>query len=172
MLKCLPVVFALFMLPLLASADNDPHLARVIHRGNPHRIGRCMRRFIEREGRDHRAPSYAHPLGGAEARIGDLFTSLRTQIGVVGVDWDRCVVKPAVWPGTWTLGVVFRTREGRTDDILERCYTIQGGVPGTLNLFGWRPRVRKDRNDLKCRKAKRCVGFIEEQSRRCEEWGH
>lgn len=157
------------LLPSLAFADNDPRLARIIHQGRPHRIDRCMRRFIEREGRDFRTPDDIHALGGAEARIGDLFTSLRTQIGVVGVDWDRCVMKPAIWPGTWTLGVVFRTREGHAEDILERCYTIQGGVPGTLNIFGWRPHVRMDRQDLKCIRAGACPGFVEQEGRRCEE---
>jgi hypothetical protein len=102
-------------------------------------------------------------LGGAEARIHALYYDLRTQIGVNGVDWDRCVIKPAVWPGTWTLGVVFRTRDGKEQDILERCYTIQGGRPGTIHLFCWRPPVRRDRDDLKCMKARPCLGFVEEQ---------
>jgi hypothetical protein len=163
----LSVIFACSMLPLFVRADNDPHLARIIHRGNPHRIDRCMRRYIEREGRDHGASTYMHPLGGAEARIHELYYDLRKQIGVNGVDWDRCVIKPAIWPGTWTLGVVFRTRDGKEQDILERCYTIQGGRPGTINLFGWRPRVRKDRDDLKCLKARECYGFVEEQQQRC-----
>lgn len=162
-----PLLILALLWPMLACADNDQHLARIIHQGRPNRIDRCMRRFIQREGRDFRTPDGAHPLGGAEARIGDLFTSLRTQIGVVEVDWDRCIAKEAIWPGTWTLGVVFRTREGKEGDMLERCYTIQGGVPGTLNIFGWRPHVRKDRHDLKCIRARACPGFVEEQHERC-----
>lgn len=154
-------------LPLFAVADNDHHLARLIHGGNVHRIDRYMANVIERAGRDLRAPSYLHPLGGAEDHIMALYETLRRQIGVTQVDWDRCVIKADTWPGTWTLGVVFRTREGHVDDILERCYTIQGGVPGTVNLFGWRPRVRKDRQELKCIKAKACAGFLEEQRARC-----
>lgn len=167
-----PLLILALLLPMMACADNDPRLARIIHQGRPHRIDRCMRRFIQREGRDFRTPDGTHPLGGAEARIGVLFTSLRTQIGVVGVDWDRCVVKLAIWPGTWTLGVVFRTREGKEGDMLERCYTIQGGVPGTLNIFGWRPHVRKDRQQLKYLGALACSGFVQEQRRLCEAAGH
>lgn len=165
----LSVVFACSILPLFALADNDPHLARIIRKGNPHRIDRCMRRYIEREGRDHGASTYMHPLGGAEDRIHALYYGLRKQIGVNGVDWDRCVAKPAIWPGTWTLGVVFRTRDGKVQDILERCYTIQGGRPGTINLFGWRPRVRRARGDLKVKRVRRCEGFVEEQQRICTD---
>lgn len=157
------------LLPLHAIADNDPRLARVIHQGNVHRIDRHMRRFIEREGRDHGASTYMHPLGGAEARIHELFYSLRKQIGVIGVDWDRCVIKPAVWPGTWTLGVVYRTRDGKEQDILERCYTIQGGRHGTINILGWHPRVRKARDHLKVTRVRKCDGFAEEQKKLCEK---
>lgn len=156
-------------LPLYAVADNDHHLARLIHRGNVRRIDRYMARVIEREGRDLRPPTYLHPLGGAEDNIMALYENLRRQIGITQVDWDRCVVKAQTWPGTWTLGVVFRTRDGHVEDIIERCYTIQGGVPGTINLSGWRPRVRKDRQQLKCIRAKACPGFLEEQRKVCAE---
>lgn len=156
------------LLPLLALADNDPRLARIIHQGNAHRIDRYMRRLIAREGRHHGASTYMHALGGAESRIGELYETLRKQIGVIEVDWDRCVIKPAIWPGTYTLGVVFRTRDGYEWDILERCYTIQGGRTGTINIFGWHPRVRKSRDDLKCTAATECMGFVEEQKKLCE----
>ena len=156
--------------PLFPFADNDPRLARIIERGHVGRIDRYMRRMINRLGRDHRAPTYLHPVGGAEDVISDLYYVLRTQIGVSVADWDRCVMKPGTWPGTWTFGVVYRTREGKVDEILERCYTIQGGRPGTLNLFGWRPHVRKDRNDLKVTHIESCPGFVELQRKICAEW--
>ncbi|HRH37594.1 MAG TPA: hypothetical protein PK760_04585 [Flavobacteriales bacterium] len=157
------------LLPLLASAENDPRLSRIIARGHVGRIDRYMRRLIHREGRDHRAPTYMFPLGGAEDVISDLYGLLRTQIGVNAVDWDRCVIQVGTWPGTWTLGVVFRTREGKVDDILERCYTIQGGRPGTINLFGWHPRVRKDRYHLKVKRVTTCPDFLEQQRKICDD---
>ncbi len=157
------------LLPLLAFADNDPRFARIIERGHVGRIDRYMRRLIEREGRDHRAPTYLHPMGGAEDVLSDLYYQLRTQIGVSMADWDRCVMKPGTWPGTWTFGVVFRTQEGKVDDILERCYTIQGGRPGTINLFGWHPRLRKSRSDLKVVGRGACVGFVEQQRKTCAD---
>ena len=163
------VLLLVCLLPLLASAENDPRLSRIIERGHVGRIDRYMRRLIHREGRDYRAPSYMFPLGGAEDVISDLYATLRKQIGVIGVDWDRCVIQAGTWPGTWTLGVVFRTREGKVDDILERCYTIQGGRPGTINLFGWHPRVRKDRPHSKVTRIESCPGFVEQQRKICAE---
>lgn len=158
------------LLPLLATAGNDPRFARIIARGHVGRIDRYMRRLIEREGRDHRAPTCLHPMGGAEDVLSGLYDQLRTQIGVSLTDWDRCVLKPGPWPGTWTFGVVFRTREGKVDDILERCYTIQGGRPGTINLFGWRPHVRKDRPHLKVKHIRACTGFVEQQRKICADF--
>lgn len=165
------LLILLFLLPILASAGNDPHFARVIAQGKPHRIDRYMRRFIHREGKAFLEASALHPQGGAEARMGELAALLRTQLGVLDADWDRCVTKPAVWPGTWTFGVVFRTREGKTGEVLERCYTIKGGRLGTVDLIFWRPHLRKNRSDLRCTEAAACPGYIEEQRAHCKERG-
>ncbi|MBK7946263.1 MAG: hypothetical protein IPJ85_13585 [Flavobacteriales bacterium] len=166
----LALLFTL-LLPLVAHADNDPQLAAAIKSGHVHRIDRCMRRFIQREGPALQPHTALHHLGSAEVRMMVLYEMLRRQIGVLEVDWDRCVPKAQTWPGTYTLGVVLRTRDGHVDDLMERCYTIKGGVPGTLRLFGWRPHVRKDRHDLKCVKARACLGFLEEQRAYCDRWG-
>ena len=165
-------LFFLFALP--AWAQNDYRFAQIIKRGNVREIDRYMKRLIHREGKDVRPGSYLHPLGGAEGRIQELWYSLRKQIGVSDLDWDLCVAKPAIWPGQWTLGVVFRTKEGRGEDNVERCYTIQGGRMGTLNIFGWRPRIRRARDDLKLISVHSCPGFVEAQRALCEErWpGH
>lgn len=163
------LILILVLVPLFALGDNDYHFAQAIKKGNVRRIDRHMKRFIHREGKEVRASSYLHALGGAEDRIGGLYASLRTQIGVIQLDWDRCVAKPAIWPGTWTLGVVYRTRDGLSDQVLERCYTIQGGRPGRINLFGWRPRIRKVRNDLRVINVRSCPGYVEEQERICTE---
>ncbi len=159
----------LVLVPLLARGDNDYHFAQAIKSGKVHRIDRHMKRFIHREGKEVRASSYLHVLGGAEDRIGALYYSLRGQIGIIQLDWDRCVPKPAIWPGTWTLGVVYRTQDGLADQVLERCYVIQGGRPGRINLFGWRPRIRKARNDLRVIDVRSCPGYVEEQERICKE---
>lgn len=153
-------------LSVIVCEANDPHLARAIKSGKVHRIDRHMKRLIHREGKDFRAPGSLHAQGGAEARIAHVHGVLRGQIGVVQVDHDRCAIKPAIWPGTWTLGVVYRTREA--SQMLERCYVIQGGRLGTVDLFGWRPRVRKARNDLRVVSMRSCPGFLAEQERICD----
>ena len=164
----------LFLFTAPTWAQNDYQFAQVIKRGNVRAIDRYMERLIAREGKDVRPGSTMHPLGGAEGRIGELWSTLRSPTGVAHLDCDRCVVKPAIWPGQWRLGVVFRTKDGHSEDVLERCYTIQGGRTGTVNIFGWRPRIRSARDDLQLINVCSCPGFVEAQRALCEErWpGH
>ena len=90
---------------------------------------------------------------------------LRRQPGVVDAEWDRCVVKTLIWPGHSTIGL----RLQMAGAIHERCYTLQEGRPGTINVFGWRPRVRKTREDLELQRIQECEGFVEAQRRNCAE---
>lgn len=168
------VLFLLFLLPFLLPAQNDFDLAQAIARGDVRAIDRHMKRIITQAGKDVRPGSYLHPLGGAEDRIGELWYTLRKQIGVADLEWDRCVVKPAIWPGRWTLGVIFRTREGKRTDHMERCYTIQGGRTGTARLLGMQMKVGRIRDDLKVLGAYACPGFVDAQRELCEKiWpGH
>jgi hypothetical protein len=46
---------------------------------------------------------------------------------------------------------------------------VQEGIPGTINLFGWRPRVRKTWEQLKFKRALVCPGFVEQQRRYCRD---
>ncbi|MEZ4740797.1 MAG: hypothetical protein R2818_15900 [Flavobacteriales bacterium] len=165
------IALLVLLLPMFAVAGNDYHFAQVIHKGNVRRIDRHMKRFIEREGRDFKPASYMQPLGGAEWAIAGVYEQLRGQIGILEMDWDRCAIKPAIWPGTWTLGVVYRTGEGRSHEVLERCYVIQGGRMGTINIFGWRPRIRGPRDRLKVIGTSSCPGYIEAQHQLCTDRG-
>jgi len=53
--------------------------------------------------------------------------------------------------------------------MVERCYHVQEGRPGTIDLFGWRPRVQKSREELKFRGARECPGLMEDQRKACME---
>ena len=70
-----------------------------------------------------------------------------------------------LWPGHSTIGV--RVQLG--DVVRERCYTLQEGRPGTIELPGWRPKVRKSREELKVVGVRECAGFIAEQRGYCTE---
>ena len=92
---------------------------------------------------------------------------LRRQPGVVDAEWDRCIGKLDLWPGHSTIGL--RVMIDGLEH--ERCYGVQEGIPGTIKLFGWRPHVRKDREQLKYKGARACDGFIEQQRKYCERLG-
>lgn len=79
--------------------------------------------------------------------------------------WDKCVAKPAIYPGVSVIGVIFKTRSGE----VEKCFQLQEGTTGTLNIFGWRPHVFKTKNILIYRKMYDCEGFIENQKKNCQE---
>lgn len=94
-----------------------------------------------------------------------LVTWLHQQPGVIGAAWGKCAKKIAIWPGRSTVGL--RVRLNGVEH--ERCYTLQEGRIGTINLFGWRPQVRKAREVLKFAGAKECPGFVVEQRRLCTD---
>jgi hypothetical protein len=54
--------------------------------------------------------------------------------------WDRCMGNLDIWPDHSNIGVRWHAR----GQVVERCWTVQEGIPGTLKLSGWRPHVRKD----------------------------
>lgn len=87
------------------------------------------------------------------------------QPGVRDAAWDKCVIKTLGWPGHSTVGLCIVTEYL----MVERCYTVQEGRPGTIQLFGWRPRVRKSREELKFMGVRECPGFVEEQRKSCRD---
>jgi hypothetical protein len=92
-----------------------------------------------------------------------LVAFLRRQPGVEDTAWDKCVIKEAIWPGHSNIGLRWHTR----GQVFERCWTVQEGIPGTINFFGWHPQVRKSREQLKCKRALECPGFVEQQRQYC-----
>jgi len=68
-------------------------------------------------------------------------------------------------PGRSTIGISVVTEYL----MVERCYHVQEGRPGTIDLFGWRPRVQKSREELKFRGARECPGLMEDQRKACME---
>lgn len=78
--------------------------------------------------------------------------------------WDKCQMKIMIYPGSSSIGVKFKTNQG----IKEKCFFIQEGTTGTLQIFGWRPKVWKTRNILVYRKMYDCPDFIEKQKKNCK----
>lgn len=77
--------------------------------------------------------------------------------------WDKCQMKALIYPGHSSIGVKFRTNKG----IVERCFLIQEGTTGQINLLGWRPKISKEKKILVYKKMYEYNGFIELQKLNC-----
>ncbi len=87
----------------------------------------------------------------------------KNQNCVVDAYWNKCQNKIAIYPGWSVIGVKFKTKKG----IVEKCYSIQQGTTGKINLLGWRPKLFKTKNKLVYKKSYDCEGFIELQKLNC-----
>ena len=156
----------LFLVPLVAPAQN----AKRFQRARLSNSERAMDHWMEREfHRVRNGQLVTSPSGGyAEhhSTHDSLVAFLRRQTGVEDAAWDKCLNKIAIWPGHSTIGM--RWRNGSV--ARERCWIVQEGIPGTINLFGWRPKVRKNREYLKYLRAVDRPGSVEQQRQYCAEW--
>lgn len=89
---------------------------------------------------------------------------LKKQEGVADAFWDKCQAKPAIYPGYTSIGVKFKTKDG----IAEKCFLIQEGTTGQVNILGWKPKLFKSKPTLVYRKMFNCDNFIEQQKKNCD----
>lgn len=146
-----------------ALAQDTDAFARALKSGNVHRVDRWVKRELHRTRKGHEqvTPSTTYITHGPT--FDTLVAFLRRQPGILDAAWDGCMSKQMSWPGHSRIGVRF-TLNGTEQ---ERCYSVQEGIPGVIRLPGWRPHVRKDREDLKYLGAADCPGFVEQQKRYC-----
>lgn len=88
---------------------------------------------------------------------------LKKQECVADAFWDKCQAKAAIYPGQTTIGVKFKTKDG----IAEKCFLIQEGTTGQVNILGWKPKLCKSKPKLVYRKMFNCENFIEQQKKNC-----
>lgn len=158
-------LFGLLLVPFVLHAQDPKRFQRALNARGEHSLDRWVKHEIhrQREGRLISTPSGSY--SSYAPTYDSLVAFLRRQPGVEDAAWDRCMGKLDIWPGHSNIGLRWHGR-GR---VMERCWSVQEGRPGTLHLFGWRPHVRKDRQQLKYKKAQRCPGFVEQQRRYCEQ---
>jgi len=146
-------------------AQDSERFQRALHASNEHAMDRWMKREVHRNRKGHLVTTPSASYIVHDPTHDSLVAFLRRQPGVEDAAWDKCIGKLDVWPGHSTIGMRWHAR-GR---VVERCWTVQEGRPGTLHLFGWRPHVRKDRQHLKYKRAGNCPGFVEQQRKYCAE---
>lgn len=159
------LLLCLFLLPLVAPAQNAQRFQRALASGNERALDRWMEHEIHRVRKGHQVTTPSGSYTVHDPSHDSLVAFLRRQPGVEDAAWDKCIGKLDIWPGHSNIGL--RWRVG--DEVRERCWTVQEGIMGTINILGWRPHVRKDRQQLKYKRARSCPGFVEQQRKYCEE---
>jgi hypothetical protein len=161
----------LVVVPLLLAfntfAQNAQRFQRALASGNERALDRWMEHEIHRVRKGHPVSTPSGSYTAYHNTHDSLVAFLRRQPGVEDAAWDKCIGKLDIWPGHSTIGLRWRVGE----ELHERCWTVQEGIPGTVNFFGWRPKVRKARQHLKYKRASTCPGFVEQQRNYCAERG-
>lgn len=155
------LVLALLLLPLVAPAQDADRFARALR--SERALDRWMKKELHRQRKGQLVTTPSATYIVHHQTFDSLAAFLRRQPGVVDAEWDRCIGKLDLWPGHSTIGLRVLI-DGMEH---ERCYRVQEGIPGTINLFGWRPKVRATREHLKYQGARACPGFVVEQRRHC-----
>ena len=158
------VLFTLLLLPATLHAQDAERFQRALNAKSEKAMDRWMKHEIHRARQGHLVTTASGSYTVHDPTHDSLVAFLRRQPGVLDAAWDKCVGKIDIWPGHSTIGM--RWRSG--DQVIERCWVVQEGIPGTINLFGWRPRVRKSREQLRYKNARECPGFVEQQRKNCE----
>lgn len=157
------VLFTLLLLPAVLYAQDEKRFQRALNAKNE----KVMDRWVKHELHRHRKRQLISTPNGSYSSYTPTYDSLvaflRRQPGVEDAAWDQCIGKIDIWPGHSNIGLRWHAR----GQVFERCWTVQEGIPGTLDLPGWRPHVRKDRQQLKYKRALDRPGFVEQQRRYC-----
>jgi hypothetical protein len=150
--------------PLVAPAQDAKRFQYALASSNERAMDRWMKQEFHRVRNGYLIPTSSGSYTAHDETHDSLVAFLFRQPSVDDAAWDKCIGKLDVWPGHSTIGL--RWRVGDVDH--ERCWTVQEGIPGTIDLFGWRPKVRKNRAYLKFKRASACPGFVEQQRKYCE----
>lgn len=158
-------LICLLLLPFTVQAQDAERFQRTLNARSEHALDRWIAREIHRRRKGHLVTTPSASYIVHDPTHDSLVTFLRRQPGVEDAAWDRCMKKAAIWPGHSTIGMRWHAR----GQVFERCWSVQEGIPGTINFFGFRPRVRKTREHMRYLRATACPGFVVQQRRYCEE---
>lgn len=144
---------------------NPDGFARAVKRGNIHAIDRWMKRELMAMKRGEQVDNGSSTYTVHALTYNSIVDWLKKQPGVIDAAWDGCTNKIGLWPGHSTIGV--RVMLNGVEH--QRCYRVQEGRLGTINFFGWRPRMCKSREQLRYLGAEDRPGFVVLQHKYCED---
>ncbi|NVO18943.1 MAG: hypothetical protein HXX13_04550 [Bacteroidetes bacterium] len=166
-MRLLTIFFLVYLLSCTSYAQHDDAFCKAANNGNFRKVARQFKKQVRlrRYGLtcDNGTGSgiqVIHTYG-----LDTLTLWLRNHSCVVDAAWDKCQVKPAIYPGWAIIGACFNTRDG----IKEECFYIQEGTLGNLWLFGWHPHLFKPKNILTFKKHYQSEGFVHQQNQNCEQ---
>lgn len=144
-------------------AQSEMRLCKAIEKGKFGKVERIVKRQIKSLPEFKESDASGKINLSMEENVENLTLWFKNMNCVEDAFEDKCQNKIAIYPGWSIIGVKFKTSSG----IEEKCFSIQKGTTGTINIFGWHPKVSRMKNKLVYKKMYNCPGFVEEQKRNC-----
>ncbi len=148
-------------------AQSNKAFCKAVDDSNFNKVERIFKRQVKKLSQGYTYASQDNGWGISTSyytHYTTLINWLKKQDGVVDAFWDQCQAKAAIYPSYSSIGVKFKTKNG----IVEKCFLIQEGTTGQLNILGWRPKLFKSKKILVYKKIYNCENFIEQQKMNCD----
>ncbi len=149
-------------------SQNDPSFCKAVSESRFKKVERIFKRQVKKLSEGYTYSNQDNGWGIATSyytNYSSLVNWLKKQDAVEDAFWDKCQTKEAIYPGHSTIGVIFKTKAG----LLEKCFLMQEGTTGQVNIFGWRPKLLASKKLLVYNKLFDCNNFIEQQKINCQK---
>ena len=158
----LSFLFLLFFIDS-ASGSDGTKLCKAVSKGNFNKVERIVKRHVNGLPESKESDSGVATYLSMDQNIDSLKMWFKKMDCVDDAFYDKCQNKIAIYPGWSIVGVIFKTDAG----LAEKCFSIQKGTTGTINILGWRPKISRTKNKLVYKIMYNCPGFIDEQKKNC-----
>lgn len=163
------ILSLIFFICKSSYSQNERAFCKAVEKSNFSKVERIVHKVIKKNRKGQKY--YNGPGSGWQIDLSpgiDSITGwLKHQSCVEDAFWDKCQMKIAIYPGWSSVGGRFITKKG----IVEKCFKIQEGTTGQINIFGWQPKIFKSKMKLVYKKMYDCDGFIDEQKKNCKTAG-
>lgn len=168
-MKQLVLIFIFSIFVHAAFAGGDASFCKAVEKGNFAKVERKFKRQMKKyrhgvqfDNGPGSGMQFSHTQG-----LDSLVAWFKKKSCVEDAAWDKCQMKQMSYPGYSSVGVRFKVGAG----IVERCFLIQEGTLGSINIFGWHPHLFKAKNKLVYKKMYEQFGFVQRQKELCKEIG-
>lgn len=164
--KIILLTALLFVLQSLFS-QNEKAFCKAVENMNFKKVERIVHKVIRK---NSKGQEYFNGEGSGyqtdlSPSLDSITNWLKKSDAVEDACWDKCQEKIAIFPGNSSIGVKFKTKTG----IVEKCFLIQMGKTGQINLLGWKPRIGRTKTKLVYVRMYECENFIEQQKANCDD---